>query len=58
MSFRLSTTWNSDLTEKAKREFFQGVAVSVLLYVCTSSVQTKCLEKRFDGNYIWKMRLF
>ena len=29
---RLSITWNSDLSDKIKRDFFQALAVSILLY--------------------------
>ena len=33
---RLSIIWKSDLTDKMKRSFFQGVVVSILLYGCTT----------------------
>ena len=42
---RLSTIWKSDLTDKLKREFFQAVAVSVLLYGCTTWTLTKRLRE-------------
>ena len=47
---RLSTIWKSDLTDKLKREFFQAVAVSVLLYGCTTWTLTKRLENKIDGS--------
>ena len=34
-----------------KRSFFQAAAVSILLYGCTTCMQTKRMEKKFDGNY-------
>ena len=48
---RLSIIWKSDLTDKAKRSFFQAAVVSILLYGCTTYTQTKRLEKKLDGNY-------
>ena len=33
---RLSIIWKSDISDKMKRNFFQDVAVSVLLYRCTT----------------------
>ena len=47
---RLSVIWKSDLTDKMKRSFFQAVAMSILLYGCTTWMLTKWLEKRLDGN--------
>ena len=38
----------SELCDKMKREFFQIVEVSLLLYGRTS---TKHLERKLDGNY-------
>ena len=43
--------WKSDLSDKIKREFFQAVAVSMLLYGCTTCILTKIIEKRLRGNY-------
>ena len=40
-----------DLTDKIKQDFFQGVAVSVLLHGCTTSTLMKHLEKKLYGNY-------
>ena len=40
-----------DLCDKMKWDFFQALAVSVLLYSCTTWTLTKCLEKKVDGNY-------
>ena len=48
---RLSIIWKSDLTDKMKRSFFQAAVVSILLYGCTTWMQTKRLEKKVDGNY-------
>ena len=41
----------SDLTDKMKRNFFQAVVRSILLYGCTTWTLTKRLEKKLDGNY-------
>ena len=49
---RLSIIWKSDLTDKMKCSFFQGVVVSILLYGCTTWMLTKQLEKKLDGNCI------
>ena len=46
----LSTIWESDLTDNIKREFFQAVAASVLLYGCTTWTLTKRLENKLDGS--------
>ena len=43
---RLTTIWKSDLSDELKLEFFQVVAVSELLYSCTTWTQTKCFEKK------------
>ena len=48
---RLTTTWKSDLSDKIKQEFFPVVAMSLLLYGCTTWTCTKHLEKKLDGNY-------
>ena len=48
---KLSIIWKSDLTDKMKRNFFQAVVVSILLYGCTTWTQTKRLEKKLDSNY-------
>ena len=47
----LLVIWKSDLTDKMKRSFFQAVAVSILLYGCTTWTLTKRMEKKLDGNY-------
>ena len=49
---RLSIISKSDLSNKIKWDFFQAVAVSILLYGCTSWMLTKCKEKKPDGKYI------
>ena len=43
---RLSDIWKSDLTGKIKRNFFQAVIMSILLYGCTTWALTKqiCLK--------------
>ena len=48
---KLSIIWESDLTYKMKRSFFQAVVVYILMYGCTSWMLTKRLEKKLDGNY-------
>ena len=53
---RLSIIWESDLTDKMKRSFFQSVVVSILLYRCTTWTLTKRLEKKLDGNYTRMLR--
>ena len=39
------------ISDKIKQEFFQAVAMSVLLYGCTTWILTKDLEKKLDRNY-------
>ena len=52
---RLSIIWQSDLTDKMKRSFFQAVVVSILLYGCTTWTLTKRLEKlRAILNKSWR----
>ena len=53
---RLSIIWKSDLTDKIKCNFLQAAVVSILLYGCTTSMVTKRLEKKLDGNYIRMLR--
>ena len=53
---RLSVIWESDLTDKIKRCFFQAAAVSILLYGCTSWTLTKRIEKKLDGDYTRMLR--
>ena len=38
---KVSVIWRSDLPGKLKRQFFQAVVVSVLLYGCTTWTLTK-----------------
>ena len=47
----LSILWKSDLSNKIKRDFFQAVAKSKLLYGCTTWMLTKRKEKKLNGNY-------
>ena len=42
---RLSTTWKYDLSDKIRQELFHAVAVSVLLYCCTTSTLMKNLKR-------------
>ena len=37
--YNLLIIWKSDLSDKIKRDFFQAVAVSVLLYGCTTGMK-------------------
>ena len=53
---RLSIIWESDLSDKMKRSFFQAAVVSILLYGCTTWTLTKRLEKKLDGNYTRMLR--
>ena len=41
--------YKSDLSNKMG--FFQAMAVSILLYWCTTWMLTKCMEKKLDGNH-------
>ena len=43
--------FQSDLTDKMKRSFFQAAVSSILLYGFTTWTLTKRLEKKLDGNY-------
>ena len=43
--------WESEPSDKIKRDFFQTVVVSILLYACTTWTLTKSIEKSLDGNY-------
>ena len=52
----LSVIWKSDQTDKIKRSFFQAAVVSILLYGCTTSILTKRIEKKLDGNYTRMLR--
>ena len=47
----LSVIWQSDLTDKIKRSFFQATVMSILLYGCTTWTLTKWLEKMLDSKY-------
>ena len=53
---RLSVVWNSDLTDKMKRNFFQAAVVLILLYGCTIRTLTKQMKKKLDGNYTRMLR--
>ena len=53
---RLSIISKSDISDKIKREFFQAVTVSLLLYGCTTRMIVKRMEKKQDGNYTRMLR--
>ena len=53
---KLSIIWESDLTDKMKRSFFQAAVVSIPLYGCTTWTLTKRQEKKLDGNYTRMLR--
>ena len=48
---KLSIIWKSNFIDKIKRDFFQAVAVSILLYDCTTWILLKRLEKKLNGNF-------
>ena len=60
--------WNSNLSDKIKHNFFQALAVSILLYGCTRRTLMKHIEEKLDGNCTrmlqailnisWKQQLF
>ena len=50
-----SIIWKSDLTDKMKCSFFQAAVVLILLYGCTTWIQTEQLEK-LDDNYTRMLR--
>ena len=43
------------ISDKIKQDFFQAVAVWMLLYGCTTWMLTKCIEKRLDKNYTTRL---
>ena len=53
---RLSLTWKSNFSNKIKHDFFQLVAISILLCWCTTWTLTKHMEKKLDGNYTRMLR--
>ena len=46
----------SELSDNIKRDFLEPVAVSILLYGCTSWTPTKHMEKKPGGNYTRMLR--
>ena len=48
---KLTIIWKSDIADKIKRDIFSVVAVSILLYGCTTWTPTKQIEKKMDQNY-------
>ena len=53
---RLLVIWKSDLTDKIKRNFFQAIVMSILLYGCTTWTLTKRIKEKFDSNYTRMLR--
>lgn len=53
---KLRSIWKSRLDVKFKRQFFQAIVVSILLYSCETWSMTKTLEKRLDGAYTKLLR--
>ena len=53
---RVSVIWESDMTDKMKRSFFQTAVVSILVYGSTTWTLTKRKEKKLDGKYIRMLR--
>ena len=47
---RQSIIWKSDVIDKIKRDFFQTLAVSILLCGCTKWTLRKRMEKQLNGN--------
>ena len=47
----LSIIRKYDLSDGIKRDFFQAVAVTILLYGCTTWILVAHTEKTVDGNY-------
>ena len=43
---KLSIIWKSDVSGKIKRDFFQTMSESLLLYSCTTGTLTKRMEKK------------
>ena len=52
----LSIVWKSDLSNKIKQDFFQGLIVSILLNGFITWMQTKCAVKALVGNYTRMLR--
>ena len=47
---RLSIIWKPGLSDKIKRDSFQAVTVSLVIYGCTIRTLTKCMGKKLGGN--------
>ena len=54
---RLLIKRKSDLPNKITLDFFRAVAVSILLYGCTTWTLKKHMEKKLDGNYTRMLRI-
>ena len=48
---RFLIIWKSDLSNEIKLDFFQVVALSVLLYRCTTWMLTKYIERKLNRNH-------
>ena len=53
----LTSIWKFNLSDEIKEAFIQALAMSVLLYCCTSQTLTKRSEKKLDENYPWMLRV-
>ena len=47
---RLSIVWESDLSDKIKRSFFQAAVVSILLYRCITWTLTMSMERKLGDD--------
>ena len=52
----LSIMWKSVLSDKIKQDFFQAMAMWLLLFWCTIWTLPKLMEKRLDENYATMLR--
>ena len=50
--------WETDLSNKRKQNFFQVIALSILLYGCNTRTITKRLKKKLDEKYTRMLVLF
>ena len=53
---KLNTIWKSNLPDNIKRNFFQAIVTSVLLYGSNTWTLTKKLETKLDGTYTRMLR--
>ena len=50
-AWNLIDMWKFNFSDEIKQDFFQVVAVSILLCRCTIWTQRKYMEKKLGGNY-------